>query len=153
MLKKLILGTLTFVSSVLLIDMSTAQDLNGQQRGRERLEVAKTTFISRQLKLTPQEARLFWPVYDEYQEKMKTIRQQRAASFKTLGEDLEKMSDNEINEIIDTRLKKAEMALEARKKFINDLRAFLPPRKILAYLRAEQQFNNELQQRVATRRQ
>lgn len=150
--KRIIIGTLALLASALFFDISIAQGIDDQQPGRERLEVAKITFISRQLKLTPQEARLFWPVYDEYQEQMKIIRHQRAESFSFIGDGLENLSDNQINEIIDTRLRNAEMALEAKKKLITDLRDFLPPRRILIFLRAEQQFNNELQQRVANRR-
>ncbi|MBE0662101.1 MAG: hypothetical protein IH597_06500 [Bacteroidales bacterium] len=129
-----------------------AQQRPGLQQGRERLEVAKTTFLSRQMKLTPEEARLFWPVYDQYQEALSQLKDERLEAFQSIAEGLENKSDQEINAMIDERLLHAEKALAARKKLVRDLREFLPPIKIAVFFRAEQQFNRELQQRMIERR-
>lgn len=129
-----------------------AQQRPGLQQGRERLEVAKTTFLSRQMKLTPEEARLFWPVYDQYQEALSQLKDERLEAFQNIAEGLENKSDQEINTMIDERLLHAEKALAARKKLVRDLREFLPPIKIAVFFRAEQQFNRELQQRMIERR-
>lgn len=141
---------------VLLLAMGSqilyAQQRPGQQQGRERLEVAKTTFLSRQMKLTPEEARLFWPVYDQYQEALGQLKDERLEAFQNIAEGLENKSDQKINAMIDERLLHAEKALEARKKLVRDLREFLPPIKIAVFFRAEQQFNRELQQRMIERR-
>jgi hypothetical protein len=129
-----------------------AQQRPGPKQGRERLEVAKTTFLSRQMKLTPEEARLFWPVYDQYQESLSQLKDERLEAFQDIAEGLENKSDQEINALIDERLLHAEKALAARKKLVKDLREFLPPIKIAVFFRAEQQFNRELQQRMMERR-
>ena len=140
--------------SVLLIAYfhGYSQRRQAPAQARERIEVAKTTFLSRQMKLTPDEARLFWPVYDQYQEKMSELEDDRRQAMDNIVEGLAGMSDKEINEIIDARIRHAELALMARKKLISDLREILPPAKIVIFLRAEQQFNREIQQRISERR-
>ncbi len=145
---KLIMLALMIVSSIQL----TAQRRQEPPPGRERLEVAKTTFISRQMKLTPEEARLFWPVYDKYEAAMQDVRDDRREAFENIGEGIENMSDEEINAMIDGRIRQAEAALNARKTMIAELREFLPPRKIAFFLRAEQQFNRQLEERLMQRR-
>ncbi|HHN48474.1 MAG TPA: hypothetical protein ENN08_06040 [Bacteroidales bacterium] len=119
--------------------------------GREHIEVIKTTYLTRQMKLTPEEARLFWPVYDQYQEVERSLEENRRKAMHNMAEGIEKMSDDEINTMIDARINHAENALSARKKMISELREFLPPRKIALFLRAEHQFNHELQKRMIER--
>jgi len=58
------------------------------------------------------------------------------------------MTDEEINALIDARLKQAETALEERKKLITALREVLPPRKVAMFLMAEHRFTDELRKRV-----
>lgn len=142
---------------LLLLSLLLKVEAEAQQRmspqGRERIEAAKTAYLSRHIKLTPQEARRFWPVYDQYQDEMAKIRTDRKEVILPEDSDLESMSENEINAMIDARLAQAENALDARKKLIENLRQFLPPLKIAKFLRAEHQFNEELQQRLKNRRQ
>ena len=47
-----------------------------QEKMESRIESQKIAFITQKLDLTPTEAQLFWPIYNEYQTKMKEIRQQ-----------------------------------------------------------------------------
>jgi Spy/CpxP family protein refolding chaperone len=142
---------------ILAVLFFTAEPCFAQRRplpteGRERIEVIKTTYLSRQMKLTPAQARLFWPAYDQYQEVVRSLEDNRRNAMHNMAEGLEKMSDDEINAMIDARINHAETALAARKKMIAELREFLPPRKIALFLRAEHQFNHELQKRIIERR-
>jgi hypothetical protein len=46
--------------------------LYSQERG-ERIEALKVAFITKQLQLTAQEAQKFWPVYNGYENEMKSM--------------------------------------------------------------------------------
>lgn len=118
----------------------------------ERIELIKTRYLTRQMNLTRDEARLFWPVYDEYQNQLAKITKEREEWSPPSPEAFNKMTDDEINALIDGRLKHAEAAYEARKQLIKDLREILPPRKVAIFLRAEQQFSKELRRRIQERR-
>lgn len=124
----------------------------GPPPGRERIEVIKTTYLSRQMKLTPEEARLFWPVYDQYQEKIMEVEEDRMKTQQKFREGLDYLSDEEVNAMIDSYLRHSEYALNARKNMISDLQKILTPHKIAVFLRAEQQFRREMQHRVMERR-
>lgn len=147
------IGVLLLLSLIFSVQSAMAQRRPDLPQGWEKLEVAKTTFLSRRIKLTPEEARLFWPVYDKYQEALTELRYDRQKVFlQYLGEKLDGKSDQEINAMIDADISHAEHVLAARKILIWDLRAFLPPRKIAIFLRAEREFNRELQKRLIERR-
>ena len=65
-------------SSLLLSISSMAQRGPGgpppSEEKKERIEAMKIGFLTEQLNLTPDEAKVFWPVYDQYQgELVKTL--------------------------------------------------------------------------------
>lgn len=114
---------------------------------RERMEAAKVAYLTRSMNLSPQEARIFWPLYDAYTDKIKD--QRRARIEQRNGPlDLESMSDAELNKFIDTRLDLAEATLKARKEFIGQLRKELSPRKAAMFIRAEDDFQREVVERL-----
>jgi hypothetical protein len=147
------LAKLTVILIILFSNVSlAAQQPPNMQDGRERIEAAKTAYLTRKMQLTKEEARVFWPVFDAYQEKMKEVRNDRSENIVSGRSELNKMTDEQINEMIDTRLNNAEKAIALRKQLIDDLREILPPAKIAIFLQAEHQFNRELQQRINQRR-
>jgi len=96
---------------------------------------------------------LFWPIYDTYMAEQEKLRMQRDERTPESIEAFAAMTDEEINALIDARLKQAETALEERKKLINELREVLPPRKVAMFLRAEHRFTDELRKRIQDRRE
>jgi hypothetical protein len=114
---------------------------------RERMEAAKVAFITRNMELTPQEARIFWPLYDAYEAKVREQRQARMERSIELR-NLDELSDAEVNKLIDGRLEQAEVTLKARKEFIGQLRKELSPRKAAMFIRAEEDFQREVAERI-----
>ena len=64
--------------AILMITPALAQedDLPAGQdpKVRDKIQAARIAYITDQLKLTPDEAEKFWPVYREFAEKRKAIR-------------------------------------------------------------------------------
>ncbi|NCC73222.1 MAG: hypothetical protein EOM06_07460 [Sphingobacteriia bacterium] len=129
-----------------------AQRENNKNAGREQIEMIKTRFLTRQMQLTKEEARLFWPVYDQYQKNLIQLRKDRDEWLPGMPGQMDTLTDDQINKLIDARLKNAEDILNARKKLVDDLREVLSPHKIALFLHSERQFNQELQNRVQQRR-
>lgn len=139
-----------FLTSILTSFLSAQPGVGMQQR--ERIEMVKTRFLTRQMEMTKEEARQFWPVYDTYQAEMSKLKSDRNDWIPKSPEAFDQMNDDEINALIDARMSQAEKAVQARKTLVQELRGFLTPRKIAIFLRAEQQFNKELQQRIKEQR-
>ena len=119
-----------------------------EAEAHKRIETARIAFFSRQLKLTPDEAKVFWPLYNQYQEAIDVQRIERREKQDAVRERLEDMSEDQINKLIDSRLHQAEQALKARKEFLSELRKVLPAIKVAKYFRAEDLFQRELMDRL-----
>ncbi len=151
MIKKLVLfGMIVFaIGGTSLI--AQERSLGGPQK--QKIETAKIAFLTRQMHLTTEEARMFWPLYDQYQINLDAQKRERRQQVEEVKEQLENMDETKANALIDSRLKQAEQALEARKVFVASIRKVLPATKVLAYFRAEELFQRELAQRAAMRQE
>ena len=108
------------------------------KEGRERIESQRIAFITQRLSLTPDEATRFWPLYNEYRDGLKDLRDDIERP------DLQSISDEEANKIIDQHLQMEVKRTELKRNLLTRLRTAIPPRKILLLHAAERDFNREL---------
>ena len=114
---------------------------NAQREDREggRVESLHIAYITEKLQLTPAEAQAFWPIFNEFQAKLKEIRRQRrmgGLDAKASDADLEKAAIADFD---------AEERINALKKdLFVQLKKVLPMRKILKLIRAEREFKTHL---------
>ena len=113
---------------------------------REQIKSLKIAYITDELKLTPEEATKFWPLFNAYEEKQKNFRKERIRSFMDQsGTDaIDKMTEKEAVTILNDIENSEEEAFQNRKKFINSLKPILPTTKILKLKKAEEGFNKKL---------
>ena len=131
---RLIISALLILSSILAI----AQPGPLTKEGRERIESQRIAFITQRLSLTPDEATRFWPLYNEYRDGLKDLRDDIERP------DLQNISDEEANKIIDQHLQMEVKRTELKRNLLTRLRTAIPPRKILLLHAAERDFNREL---------
>ena len=145
--------TYLFLFIALLPAWVQAQQNKRVEAAKEKIEAAKIGFFSQQMELTPAEAKQFWPEYELYQNRLENLKTARRQSQQRIGKNVEMMSDQEINQLIDSRLGQANEAVKAREDFINAIRKFLPPLKVVRYFAAEEQFKKKLMERLEQRKQ
>lgn len=118
--------------------------LNGFSQGKkEKLEAMRIAFITKQINLTTSEAQSFWPVYNEYHDKLEAARK----AFKTQynkSTNLDALSDKEAELILaaETELKQKEYLLF--KEYYERFKKVLPVKKVLKLRKAEEDFKQEL---------
>lgn len=138
------------IISLFVIYMGTAM---GQENRREVIAAQKVAFFTRQLDLSSEEARFFWPVYDEFSEKRDAIVNQRGEITRGVGRNFRNMSEKELEEagdkIIELDLEEARLKSEYHKKF----KEVLPPSKVVRLYNAENGFKNYLLQQLRSRRE
>ena len=141
-----------FILGLMLLCSFISNDLlaqaKGQNDGKKNIEAAKIGFYTKQMNLSANEAKIFWPLYDTYEKAIQEQKADRRQNLDEVNERLKDMSDSEINKLIDSRLLQTENALKARKLFISELRKELPPLKVAQFFKAEEQFKRALLQRV-----
>ncbi len=126
--------------------------VSAQSDRNEKIKAYKTAFITDQLNLSSSEAEKFWPVYNAYEDKMGTLRQnERKDVFKRIREGIDEISDSEANELLDLILDIKTKELNYNKELVKNLRGVIPPRKIIILKKAEEDFKRKLLDRYKNR--
>ncbi|MDP3461176.1 MAG: hypothetical protein Q8S18_00135 [Bacteroidales bacterium] len=150
-----------FLSMILLVVSSLiSQSVLAQQRRAlqnkpgERVEAFRVAYFTRQLELSPDEAKVFWPLFDEYSKIIKLQHQAKKENMELVAsKGIDNLSDTELNQLIDSRISQAEEGLKARVHFVKELRKVLPPRKVIRFYKAEEQFKKMLLKKAADLRE
>ena len=113
---------------------------------KEQIKALKIAYITDELKLTPDEASKFWPLFNAYEEKQKNFRKERIRSYLDNSEagDLDKMTEKEAASVLNDIENAEEEAFQNRKKFVTSLKPILPATKILKLKKAEEGFTKKL---------
>lgn len=115
---------------------------------REQIKVLKAAFFTTEIGFTTTEAEKFWPVYNIYDDKQFELRHQKMKSY------VKRMSDGSLDKINEKEAKLFLAQIEGteeelflvRKRFLQNLRTFLPSVKIVKLKKAEEDFNKKLLQ-------
>ncbi len=121
---------------------------------KEQVKSQKVAFITQELRLTPDEAAKFWPIYNAFEDKQAEIRRQKLKAFMDRKDDdqLDKMTEKEAQTVLAQMETNEEELFKLRKKLIADLRGVLPALKIIKLRRAEEDFNRKLVEQLKERR-
>ena len=115
-----------------------------KDKKRERIEVQKIAFITKQLDLTPEEAQKFWPVYNQFSDARKQLYEQHKENRK----DIDNLSDSEIEKLIDNHIILDQKELDLKKKYHAEFKKVLSNKKIAKLYHAEMMFKAELLKRL-----
>ncbi len=121
---------------------------------REQIRALKVAFITNELSLTADEAAVFWPLYNAYDDKQNEIRHKKMKSFidRMDNDQFEKISEKEASVLLTQSENIEEEIYQNRKKFILSLKGVLPSIKIIKLKISEDNFNKKLLQQYRERR-
>lgn len=109
---------------------------------REKINAARVAYITERLGLTPEEAEKFWPLYREYANKQRELKQQ----FNTA-----KKEGKPADELLDLEHSLKQKGLDIEKEYSGKLRQSISPQKLMSLRGAEEDFRKlviqQLQQR------
>jgi hypothetical protein len=114
------------------------------EAAKEKMEAQKVAYITTQLDLSPAEAQLFWPIYNEGQQKRKELRKTRIAQREEAAAKFEAMSDKEAETLIDGEMDFKQKDLDIQKDTHNKLKKVISAKKIARLYRAEVDFQRKV---------
>ena len=107
----------------------------------------KVAYLTTRIDLTPDEAEKFWPVYNEFDEKLVDIQGARYSMKLRVMRSREPLTDDEITKFIrdynNSKLEEEQLNVKYYEKFLK----ILPPKKVFALYRAEEDYVNYLNMR------
>ena len=120
---------------------------------KEKIEAMKVAYITDKLDLTPKEAQQFWPVFNEFDDKLKGLRQERRKDTKDGMDNLDQLSDKEVETLIDSEIGYRQRELDLMKEYHAKFKAVLPARKVAKLYRAQEDFKRELLKKIQERKE
>ncbi len=118
---------------------------------KENIETLKIGFLTKRLDLTPEEAQKFWPVYNQFSDKLQDIRKKRREDFRDAKQKFEDLSDKEMEQAVDTDMANRQKELDIQKEYHAKFKAVLPIKKVARLYAAEEQFKMELLNKLRDR--
>jgi hypothetical protein len=135
--------TLTLLLMIGLIGLGFAQQFRGgmSDADREKLESAKIAFITNRLDLSADQAKEFWPIYNEYEKKkFETRTRLMREGYRMSNRGQNDLSAQQSEELIKMHLKSREEDLSNEKAYIEQLKGVITGRQILRLLSIDESF-------------
>lgn len=112
----------------------------------EEIESLKIAYFTQKLDLSPDEAKIFWPIYNEMQREQMALRKERMQkmiSFRKVTE-IDNLTDAQVQSLITSELDFRQRDLNLEKKYYNKFKSSLPIKIVGKYFRAQESFKREL---------
>lgn len=132
------------IATLLLLPFTTMA-----QRPSERnneIESYRIAYLTQKLDLSSEEAKIFWPIYNDWQKEQDALRKERSQkmiSFRKITE-IEELSDVQIQTLIMNDFSFKQRDLNLDKKYYYKLRSSLPIKIVGKFYRAQEAFKREL---------
>ena len=114
---------------------------NGE--GAKQIQAQKVAFMTQRMGLTPEEAQQFWPLYNQYAENLKLIRQ----NFRAIKSE-EDATDDQIEKTILANFEKEQKEIDLKKEYFQKLKKVINIRKIQKMYHSENDFRKEVLQEI-----
>ncbi len=110
---------------------------------RDKIEALRVSFINQKVNFTAAENQAFWPLYNEYNDKLdlarKSFRQQYVKDV-----DFTALSDKDAEAYLNAELSLRQKEYELYKEYFEKFKKILPVKKVALLRRAEEEFRKEL---------
>lgn len=121
----------------------------GNPQIRKQLEQIKIWQMTKEMNLPTEKAEKFFPLYNHYNQQMKTITDERRSTVRSLDSAVDnRAGEKEISSTIARVLKLDDDLAATHVKFIRALDGILSPIEVAKYMVFEQRFDREIRERI-----
>jgi len=115
---------------------------------RKKIEIQKIAFITKSLDLSSEEAQVFWPVYNNFSDEMKSIKEKIRDNMSSMRKDRSSLTEKQVGEIMEQKFKMEQMVLDIKVKFNKEFQKVISNKQIAALYHAEKEFKKELLNKI-----
>jgi len=107
----------------------------------EKVEALRAEFIKKKVEMSASESEKFWPVYNEYNDKIKTLRRTVRQSFKKAPDNL---SEKEAEDLYQLDMKSKQAEADVHKQYGDKIKGIIGIKKLALLRKAEEEFKEIL---------
>ena len=106
---------------------------------RDKIKADKKLMVAANMNLTAEEAKNFWPVYEDYQEDLAKLNERLKTTIENYADAYNKntLTDESAKKLLDESIAIDEAGLQMRKDYAKKLAEILPGKKVVRYLQIE----------------
>ncbi len=132
-------------SAALLFAQPQKSDESGRKKEYDRIQAEKIAFITSELDLTPEEAQVFWPVYNQcWKEAMESHMKMMKAFAEFRGKKAEALSEKELETKVEEYIAASNKANSVLSEWYPKFKKVLPIRKVAKLYQAEEAFQQKM---------
>lgn len=146
-----VIAIIVISSAVALAQGPPSLQDDGKIERYDKMKALKVAYITTKLDLTTAEAQVFWPLYNEYQEKRVDLKKQEGRSCRIEVDVIDGMTEEQLQGVINTYLDLEEQEVALETKYIKQFTDVLSARKVVLLLRAEHDFRKEVMKELQKR--
>ena len=117
--------------------MAQEKPADNMQLVREKIKTDKKLFIAQNMNLTESEAKVFWPVYENYQKDLGKLVDKTVKLIENYAANYQTMTEEAAKELIDGYLAIEGERVTLMKSFLPKFRKVLPEKKVARYYQLE----------------
>jgi hypothetical protein len=126
---------------IVIVLLSISCILMSAQNDKERIEKLRVDFINKHVDLSSAEAEKFWPVYNEYNDKIKAIRKNLRQSYRQKAGNI---TDKDAEDLYQLELQSRQAELDVHKLYSEKIKVIIGAKKMVRLRLAEEKFKQEM---------
>ena len=147
--------TLTAFVLLVGIGLQAQPDKKKMRMSIEKVEAKKVAYITDRLDLSPEQAQVFWPVYNEFQDELNEARKKQLKTLKIEGEEhrrIEDFTDEDLKQVMEMRFAMEQKELDLKKGYHGQFLEVLEVKQVAQLYRAEHEFKRVLFEEMRSER-
>ncbi len=129
---------------ILLLFLTYTVGMKAQTGEAPDIDTKRVGVYTRVLGLTTDEAKRFWPVFNQYQAEVDKITDEERSLRRSAVRKFNSMTDSEVEKLIDQMMSLKQNHLDVLKKYTNEFKRVIPVKKVVLMQRAEREFKKQL---------
>ena len=129
------------LAAVLLATPLLAQQDKQIELNRLALQRQRNELVNQFMKLNLKEVGAFLPVYEAYRTEMGKIGDRTQRLIIDYAENQDNLSDQKALAMLDESMKIKEAELELRRKYVEEFKRVIPPKKVVRFFQVDNKFN------------
>jgi len=115
-----------------------------QDDGTMDVQKIRKNVYTQVLSLNDDEAKRFWPVFDEMQAKLNEIKNKSAIERKNINDNYATLTDAQMERSLDNLLDYEQQSLDIQKKYYDKFKKLLPIKKVALLPKADREFKKKI---------
>lgn len=144
-MKRLFIAAVCLLAATVLFAQPQKPSEEQRKKDFERIKAEKIAFITSELDLSPEEAQVFWPVYNQcWKELLESHKTMTDAFYAFHGKRGNDLSDKELEAKLDEYIAASKAHNQVMSDWYPKFRAVLPVRKVAKLYQAEEAFQRRM---------